>query len=145
MNLQNAQLGEKYKFYISGMGAITNNISWFVKSGTIVGLSKNGDDVVIGWKPNDDAPLQGTYLNQLMLTNYDYAADYHDYTQIFYAHRTLEVFDKIEPIKFTVSLSKTISQIDGLNCKKCNEYYQYSTSNQPDGTLICYSCRQRRY
>ena len=30
---------------------------------------------------------------------------------------------------------------DGMNCNKCRNFYQYAESNQPDGTLICYSCR----
>lgn len=30
---------------------------------------------------------------------------------------------------------------DGLDCKKCNDFYQYAESNQDDGTLICFKCR----
>lgn len=30
---------------------------------------------------------------------------------------------------------------EGLNCKKCNDYYPYAEPNQQDGSLICYSCR----
>lgn len=35
--------------------------------------------------------------------------------------------------------------MDGIVCKICREFYQYATSNQSDGTLICYSCRQNPY
>ena len=35
--------------------------------------------------------------------------------------------------------------MDGLSCKICREFYQYASSNQSDGTLICYSCRQNPY
>jgi hypothetical protein len=30
---------------------------------------------------------------------------------------------------------------DGLDCKVCKEFYQYAESNQEDGTLICFKCR----
>jgi hypothetical protein len=32
--------------------------------------------------------------------------------------------------------------LDGLRCKECDSFYSMSTSNQPDGTLICWSCRK---
>jgi hypothetical protein len=35
--------------------------------------------------------------------------------------------------------------MDGLACTVCKEFYQYAASNQKDGTLICYSCRQNPY
>src|SRR5258706_13528155 len=36
-------------------------------------------------------------------------------------------------------------KMDGLSCKICREFFQYAASNQSDGTLICYSCRQNPY
>jgi hypothetical protein len=30
---------------------------------------------------------------------------------------------------------------DGCSCKKCGELYPYAEPNQPDGSLVCYSCR----
>lgn len=34
--------------------------------------------------------------------------------------------------------------VNGLNCMKCNEHYPWAESNQPDGRLLCYSCRGGR-
>ena len=34
---------------------------------------------------------------------------------------------------------------DGMNCSKCNNFYHMACSNQPDGTLICWSCRANPY
>jgi len=31
---------------------------------------------------------------------------------------------------------------NGLFCSKCSDYFPYAESNQSDGKLICYSCRQ---
>jgi hypothetical protein len=30
---------------------------------------------------------------------------------------------------------------DGCFCNSCKEWYYMAISNQPDGTMICYSCR----
>lgn len=35
-----------------------------------------------------------------------------------------------------------VAKSSGMACKKCKEFYSYAEANQPDGTLICYSCRQ---
>jgi hypothetical protein len=31
--------------------------------------------------------------------------------------------------------------IDGMVCSRCKDFYPYAEPNQPDGTLICYRCR----
>lgn len=30
---------------------------------------------------------------------------------------------------------------DGMSCYKCNKFYHLAEANQPDGALICWSCR----
>ena len=30
---------------------------------------------------------------------------------------------------------------DGMFCSNCGSWYQFAEPNQPDGALICYSCR----
>lgn len=30
---------------------------------------------------------------------------------------------------------------NGLHCKKCKEFFNYAESNQTDGSLICWACR----
>lgn len=37
------------------------------------------------------------------------------------------------------------SVLDGAFCVICNTFCQYACANQPDGTLICWSCRQNKY
>jgi hypothetical protein len=34
---------------------------------------------------------------------------------------------------------------DGLSCKRCKEFFRMAKSNQEDGTLLCYLCRERPY
>jgi len=33
--------------------------------------------------------------------------------------------------------------IEGSTCKKCKEYSKFSEPNQPDGSFVCYVCRNR--
>lgn len=34
---------------------------------------------------------------------------------------------------------------DGMTCRKCHEYVGMAESNQPDGSFICWLCRQNIY
>ncbi len=42
---------------------------------------------------------------------------------------------------FVKELAKPVNK-DGCICTKCGEMYPYAEPNQPDGTMICYSCRK---
>jgi hypothetical protein len=33
----------------------------------------------------------------------------------------------------------------GMFCRKCKTFYKYAEGNQPDGSLLCYSCRSNPY
>jgi len=35
--------------------------------------------------------------------------------------------------------------LDGMFCRKCKSFYKYAEGNQPDGSLLCYSCRSSPY
>jgi hypothetical protein len=37
------------------------------------------------------------------------------------------------------------ARLDGMKCSKCGEFCQFAGPNQPNHTLICWSCRQYRY
>lgn len=37
------------------------------------------------------------------------------------------------------------SKLDGMPCVKCKDFFFMAEANQPDGTLICYSCRLNPY
>lgn len=38
-------------------------------------------------------------------------------------------------------LNKKKKSSDGETCTKCKEFFPFAEPNQPDDTLICYSCR----
>lgn len=38
---------------------------------------------------------------------------------------------------------RVFSIMKGMVCCCCNDFYEYAAPNQPDGSLICWSCRNR--
>lgn len=56
-----------------------------------------------------------------------------------YVMLLIENLKKIESSK-QIELSYE-KKLDGMNCKVCNNYSQYSISNQKDGSFICFGCR----
>lgn len=40
---------------------------------------------------------------------------------------------------------KISSVLDGLFCACCSDFFDMAESNQPDGTLICFSCRSNPF
>jgi hypothetical protein len=42
-------------------------------------------------------------------------------------------------------IAAVASKQDGRACKQCRDFYPYAVANQPDGTLVCFSCRQNCY
>ena len=45
--------------------------------------------------------------------------------------------------KISKVIRKTPVEQDGMICAKCNEFHYMAGPNQSDGTLICYSCRNK--
>lgn len=37
------------------------------------------------------------------------------------------------------------SVLDGISCSRCKEFFHMAQANQPDGTLICWSCKMNPY
>jgi len=45
----------------------------------------------------------------------------------------------------TALVGKVKKTLDGMTCSSCLQYYDYAAPNQPDGTLVCFSCRAYPY
>ena|SRR5277367_3923793 len=54
----------------------------------------------------------------------------------------LSLLDRLELYVVNVN-SKRLP--DGMYCCNCGTWHQYAEPNQPDGALICYSCRINPY
>lgn len=59
-------------------------------------------------------------------------------------HANLDLLALIDRLEVFLENKRRRSP-DGLSCKKCKIFYQYAESNQSDGSMICYSCRQNPY
>ena len=54
----------------------------------------------------------------------------------------LTLLDRLELYVLNVKNKK---YPDGMFCCKCRLFYKYAEPNQPDGTLMCFSCRSNPY
>lgn len=63
---------------------------------------------------------------------------------------TEEIFQQIQtdPLYFHYSkneqLPKKIRAVDGEFCKICKNFYPMATVNQPDNSMVCWSCRDTK-
>lgn len=131
MDLYNAKLDEVYKFYIDPNSLM---ISVFKTpktiTATVIATKKPeyGSGVILGWKADQPKPVNSTPRNNTSIENV-YSTNEKLYTWGLSVQR------------ITLVESKVVISLNGYNCKKCNNHYPYSEPNQPDGTLICWSCR----
>jgi len=42
------------------------------------------------------------------------------------------------------NIIRTHNKLDGMRCSVCDEFYGMAEANQPDGKLICWSCKNYR-
>ena len=45
----------------------------------------------------------------------------------------------------TSLVGKVRKILDGMTCVSCHQFYDYAEPNQPNGTLLCFSCRTYPY
>jgi hypothetical protein len=57
----------------------------------------------------------------------------------------LDLVNLLDRLEFYFINLKRRSYPDGMFCRKCRSFYKYAEPNQPDGTLLCYSCRTNPY
>lgn len=57
----------------------------------------------------------------------------------------LNLMDLLDRLEVFVDNVRKRKHPDGMFCQKCQSFYEFAESNQSDGTLICYSCRQNPY
>ena len=57
----------------------------------------------------------------------------------------LDMLSLLDRLELYVNNVKNKKLPDGMYCCNCGNWYQYAEPNQPDGALICYSCRFNPY
>lgn len=56
-------------------------------------------------------------------------------------HASIDLLTLVDRLEVFLENRRNRKRPDGMYCKKCQVFYEYSESNQEDGTMICYSCR----
>lgn len=57
----------------------------------------------------------------------------------------LDLVSLLDRLEFYFINLKRKNYPDGMFCRKCQSFYKYAEPNRPDGTLLCYSCRNNPY
>lgn len=57
----------------------------------------------------------------------------------------LNLKDLLDRLEVVVNNIRARKSPDGMYCKRCQSFYQFAESNQEDGTLLCWSCKNNPY
>jgi hypothetical protein len=57
----------------------------------------------------------------------------------------IDLLTLVDRIEIFLENRRNRKHPDGMFCKNCQNFYQFAEANQPDGTLICYSCNNSPY
>lgn len=57
----------------------------------------------------------------------------------------INLADLLDRLELMMNHKNTNPFSDGMFCKKCNNFFQYAESNQDDGSLICFGCKNNPY
>lgn len=60
-------------------------------------------------------------------------------------YQNLDLLGLLDRLELFLESKKKRSIPDGMFCKNCKNFIDFAESNQPDGSLICYSCRENPY
>ena len=66
-----------------------------------------------------------------------------------YSHKSLHINSKFIGEDYILISEKMIYEVsfilNGMSCSNCHLYFEYAESNQENGGLLCYSCRQNPF
>jgi hypothetical protein len=134
MDIKLAKLGQTYRFYTSNGILVTDRVTNTTIKGTIIAARKDGSGFLLGWQPSEAHPTNGApRTGQGGSPGFDYHPIQSKCTWGLNVNSTGIMHSKI-PVP---------GEPDGCACKKCLNFYHMAEPNQPDGTLLCYSCRNR--
>lgn len=86
--------------------------------------------IAVGEEDNDSVSLTGAYFTWVLQNCPDTAID------------LVSLLDSIDNFINSTEISR---QCGGSACLKCKTFVTMAEPNQPNGTFICYSCRQNPF
>ena len=60
-------------------------------------------------------------------------------------YANLDLLSLLNILEKFLQNKKNQGATDGMFCKNCKQFISFAEPNQPDGSLICYTCRQNPY
>lgn len=132
MDLKHAQLGDQYRVFIDSLGNISDKPHMRTMMATVIASKKPevGNGLILGWKKDEERPSGASPRANPSAEN-NYVPNQASYTYGKSVSRTLPVAVQI------------FNGLDGFPCKKCQNFFPQAVANQNDGTMICWSCRNR--
>jgi hypothetical protein len=61
------------------------------------------------------------------------------------SHASLDLLSLVDRLEIFLENKRNRRTPDGMKCQKCQTFYDFAEPNQPDGSLLCYSCRSNPY
>lgn len=132
MNLMNAQLGDQFRVFINSAGEVSSNPHMRTMLATVIAVKKPkyGSSLILGWKKDEERPIDASPRANKSEEN-EYVPN-----QALYSHG--KSVSRTCPVAVQI-----FNGLDGFPCKKCQNFYPQALANQNDGTMICWSCRNR--
>lgn len=133
MNLSEAELGDQYRIFVDKDGNMLDSPSMYTLLATVIGVNKpetKSGNLILGWLQGEAYPRDASARGKPSPEN-NYVPNQASYVYGKGVKRTLNVAIQI------------VNGLDGFPCKKCTNFYPLALPNQEDGTLICWSCRNR--
>ena len=57
------------------------------------------------------------------------------------SHANIDLMSLVDRLEIFLESRRKRTFQDGMKCQKCKNFYEFAEPNQPDGSLLCYSCR----
>lgn len=61
------------------------------------------------------------------------------------SHSNIDLIGLVDRLEIFLENRRKRTHLDGMYCKKCQNFYEFAEPNQQDGSMICYSCRTSPY
>lgn len=130
MDLRDAKLGDVYRIFTSEDKTLADYPTLFTMLATVIATKKPGlgKGFILGWKKDQEHP-EGSASRSSTSSENEYVPNQADYVY------------GVAVVSTLLAATKVVNGLDGMFCRRCGNFSHYAVPNRPDGTLLCWSCR----